>query len=136
MILTAKDTQLLYGVHPDLVKVVQKAAEITTQPFTVTEGVRTVEREKSLIAKGVSSLKDPFRCRHVPTKCKEGVLGHAVDLVPLVDGKPVWDWKIIPLVARAMKAAASAENVVIEWGGDWKLFKDGPHYQLPWKLYP
>lgn len=136
MILTADDQTKLYGVHPDLVKVVRKAADITTQPFVVFEGVRTLEREQSLIAKGLSKLKDPRRCRHVPTRCKEGILGHAVDLVPLVNGKPVWDWKLIPAIARAMKSAASEVNVTIEWGGDWITFKDGPHYQLPWKLYP
>jgi len=27
-------------------------------------------------------------------------------------------------------------GVSVEWGGDWKSFKDGPHYQLPWAKYP
>jgi peptidoglycan L-alanyl-D-glutamate endopeptidase CwlK len=108
------------------------------QPFVVFEGVRTVERQRSLIAKGFSKLKNPFRSRHVPSKDpKHGMVSHAVDLVPLnASGQPVWDWKLIPPIARAMKAAASSENVTLEWGGDWKTFKDGPHYQLPWKLYP
>lgn len=137
MVLDKTSLDRLKGVHPDLVRVVKKAAELTTVPFIVTEGVRTVERERSLIAKGLSALKNPFRCRHVPTKTAQyGVVGHAVDIVPLVNGKPAWDWKIIPAVARAMKSAALAEHVTIEWGGDWKTFKDGPHYQLPWKLYP
>lgn len=136
MQLSGADQGKLFGVHPDLVKVVRRAAELTTQPFTVYEGVRTIEREKSLIAKGLSKLKDPRRCRHVPTQCDKGLLSHAVDLVPLDNGKAVWDWKLIPAVARAMKAAALECHVTIEWGGDWITFKDGPHYQLPWKLYP
>ena len=129
-------TKLLLGVHPDLCKLVSRAIEVSTIPFIVTEGVRTIERERSLIAKGLSALKNPFRCRHVPSNCKEGFFGHAVDLVPLVNGKPAWDWKVIPLVARAMKQASSELHIPIEWGGDWKTFKDGPHYQLPWNLYP
>ena len=136
MLLSKTSAERLKGVHPDLVKVVLRAAEITTQPFIVTEGVRTVARERTLIAKGMSALKSPFRCRHVPTQCPQGLLGHAVDLVPLVGGNPVWDWKLIPYIARAMKASASQLHVSIEWGGDWKTFKDGPHYQLPWSLYP
>ncbi|WP_049613866.1 M15 family metallopeptidase, partial [Yersinia pekkanenii] len=27
-------------------------------------------------------------------------------------------------------------GVPIEWGGDWKTLKDGPHFQLPHKEYP
>lgn len=35
-------------------------------------------------------------------------------------------------LADAMKQAAKELNVPIEWGGDWRTFKDGPHFQLPW----
>jgi peptidoglycan L-alanyl-D-glutamate endopeptidase CwlK len=136
-ILDKASCEKLRGVHPDLVRVVEKAVSICDQPFIVFEGVRSVERERSLIAKGFSKLKNPFRCRHVPTKdAKYGLVSHAVDLVPLIDGKPQWLWPHIYPIARAMKAAALSEHVVIEWGGDWKTIKDGPHYQLPWSLYP
>ena len=136
--LSSASEEKLKGVHPDLVRVVRKAALLCDQPFVVFEGVRTVERERSLIAKGFSKLKNPFRCRHVPTKDpKYGLVSHAVDLVPLnAKGRPVWDWKLIPAIARAMKTAASSEHVFIECGAEWKTFKDGPHYQLPWSLYP
>ncbi len=57
--------------------------------------------------------------------------GHAVDLAPLVDGKPSWDWgKPYDDVSGAMKRAAAELGVEIQWGGDWKSFKDGPHYEL------
>ena len=136
--LSKASEEKLKGVHPDLIRVVRKAALLCDQPFIVFEGVRTVERQRSLIAKGFSKLKNPFRSRHVPTKdAKYGLVSHAVDLVPLnANGKPVWDWKLIPPIARAMKTAASSEHVSLEWGGEWKTFKDGVHWQLPWKLYP
>jgi peptidoglycan L-alanyl-D-glutamate endopeptidase CwlK len=35
-----------------------------------------------------------------------------------------------------MKTAAAAEGVPVEWGGDWRSFFDGPHFQLPWASYP
>ncbi|MCW2335708.1 hypothetical protein M2323_004664, partial [Rhodoblastus acidophilus] len=72
-------------------------------------------------------------CRHVPTNG----FGHAVDLAPVVNGVIPWkDWSKFASVARAMKAAASQVHVSITWGGDWKTFKDGPHFELPKNLYP
>jgi peptidoglycan L-alanyl-D-glutamate endopeptidase CwlK len=35
-----------------------------------------------------------------------------------------------------VKRAAQEVGVPVEWGGDWKSFKDGPHWQLPFKEYP
>ena len=39
-------------------------------------------------------------------------------------------------MADAMKQAAEELDVDLEWGGDWKTFKDGPHFQLSRKSYP
>ncbi len=39
-------------------------------------------------------------------------------------------------LASQVKAAAAAEGVLVEWGGDWRSFFDGPHFQLPWSAYP
>ena len=117
-----KSRRKLYGVHPDLVLVVNKAIEITTQDFTVLEGLRTVERQQHLYNTGKSKT---MNSRHLT--------GHAVDLAPW----PItWDWEYFYPIAEAMKAAADEVGVPIEWGGDWKSFPDGPHYQLPWKEYP
>jgi peptidoglycan L-alanyl-D-glutamate endopeptidase CwlK len=136
-VLGEKSEAKLVGVHPDLARVARRAASLCEQEFVVFEGVRSVERERTLIARGLSALKNPFRCRHVPTRDpKYGLVAHAVDLVPVVDGRPQWLWPQIYPIARAMKAAALAEHVTIEWGGDWRSFKDGAHYQLPFALYP
>jgi peptidoglycan L-alanyl-D-glutamate endopeptidase CwlK len=35
-----------------------------------------------------------------------------------------------------MKTAAAELGVAIVWGGDWKSFKDGPHFELDKKVYP
>jgi len=115
----------LNGVHPDLVKVVHRAIELTEIDFTVTEGLRDVERQKKLLAAGASKT---MRSRHLT--------GHAVDLAALVDGRIRWDWPLYDKLAKAMKGAATELNIPIEWGGDWKSFRDGPHFQLPWKQYP
>jgi peptidoglycan L-alanyl-D-glutamate endopeptidase CwlK len=125
----------LQGVHPDLVKVVLEAAKTWTgNQFIVFEGVRTIERERMLIRTGKSSLKDPYRCRHVPKPGGKG--GCAVDLVPLKGGQPAWDWPLLRLLAPHIKDTAKKLGVKMEWGGDWKTFPDGPHFQLTWAAYP
>jgi peptidoglycan L-alanyl-D-glutamate endopeptidase CwlK len=53
-----------------------------------------------------------------------------------IDGEVRWDWPLYYKIADAMKKAAHELDVPLEWGGDWKSFKDGPHFQLPWKDYP
>ena len=120
-----RSRQRLAGVHPDLVKVVERAIQITPVDFTVLEGRRTKERQAELLKAGATTT---MNSRHLT--------GHAVDLGALVGGKVRWDWPLYHKIAAAVKQAAKEVGVPIEWGGDWKTFKDGPHYQLPWRAYP
>lgn len=129
----------LKGVHPDLVKVFLRAAEINKFPLRVTCGLRTVTEQKHLVAIGASKT---MRSRHLP-HVRDG-LSRAIDIAGLVDldkdGKieteEMFHWPLYPQIAASMKAAAKELGIPIEWGGDWKSFKDGPHFQLPWKQYP
>ena len=123
-VLGTKSKERLKGVHPDLVKVVERAIQITPIDFTVLEGLRTVARQKQLVAAGASQT---MNSRHIT--------GHAVDIAPLLNGKVSWDWPLYNKVAPFIKQAAKDVGVPIEWGGDWKTFKDGPHWQLPKRLY-
>lgn len=120
----------LKGVHPDLVAVVKRAIEITNVDFAVIEGVRTLEKQREYVRSGASST---LNSRHIPGK--DG-LAKAVDLAAFVGSELRWDWPLYHRIALAMKTAAAELNIPIEWGGDWSLFKDGPHFQLPWKEYP
>ena len=115
----------LQGVHPDLVKVVERAIEITTVDFTVLEGMRDPARQKLLVESGASQT---LNSRHIT--------GHAVDLGALVDNRIDWSWPLYHKIADAMKEAARELNVPIVWGGDWRTFKDGPHYELDRRKYP
>jgi len=124
-VLGARSKARLVGVHPDLVKVVERAIQITPIDFTVLEGVRTLATQRKYVANGASRT---LRSRHLT--------GHAVDLAPLVSGKVSWHWPHYHILAPAMKQAAAELRIPIEWGGDWRSFKDGPHWQLPWKSYP
>ena len=115
----------LDGVHEDLVKVVKRALELSEIDFAVTEGLRTKKRQEELVKAGASKT---MRSRHLT--------GHAVDLAAVVGSEIRWDWPLYQKIAEAVKKAAKELNVPIEWGGDWKTFKDGPHFQLTWEKYP
>ncbi|HFI1933472.1 TPA: M15 family metallopeptidase [Yersinia enterocolitica] len=115
----------LKGVNPALVKVVRRALELSPVDFGVTEGLRTVERQKELVAKGASQT---MNSRHIT--------GHAIDVFAYPTAIGSWEWKYYEQIATAFKLAAKDVGVPIEWGGDWKTLKDGPHFQLPHKEYP
>ena len=115
----------LQGVNPDLVKVVERAIKLTTVDFTVIEGLRTPERQRKLFDAGASQT---LKSRHLT--------GHAVDLAAWVDDQIDWSWPLYDKIAAAMKQASAQVGVPIEWGGNWASFRDGPHFQLPWKEYP
>lgn len=123
--LSKKSRDRLAGVHPDLVKVVERAIEITEIDFAVLEGVRSKTRQEQLVKAGASQT---MRSRHLT--------GHAVDLGAFVAGSVRWDWPLYHKLAVAVKQAAAELQIPIEWGGDWTTFKDGPHWQLPWRDYP
>lgn len=115
----------LQDVHPDLVRVVRRAAAMSSLDFAVLEGLRTLPRQKQLLAQGATRT---LNSRHLT--------GHAVDLAPMIGGTVSWDWPLYDRLAKVVKAAADHEDVPITWGGDWESFKDGPHWELPWKQYP
>ena len=122
--LSQRSKDRLKGVHPDLIKVVEQAIEITTVDFAVLEGLRTPERQKVLKEAGASQT---LNSRHIT--------GHAVDLGAWVDGEVRWDWPLYVKIAGAMKEAAKELNVPIICGLDWKM-RDGPHFELNRKQYP
>lgn len=120
----------LKGVHPDLVRVFRRAITMSPVDFTVIEGLRTLARQKQLLTAGATTT---LNSRHI--QAANGY-GHAVDVAPYVGGSIRWDWPLYHKLAPVVKEAARIEGVPIEWGGDWKSFKDGPHWQLPWSSYP
>ena len=133
--LSEKSLQRLTGVHPDLQAVVKRAIEITPVDFLVVEGLRTKERQAYLLDAGKSRTLNSYH-----------LTGHAVDIAPIVDGKPSWDWKYFFPMANAMRIAAKELNVRVKWGACWKYFDqipsildesilskelaDGPHFQI------
>jgi peptidoglycan L-alanyl-D-glutamate endopeptidase CwlK len=128
--LDARSERALVGVHPDLVAVARRAGEIMPGGFTLTEGMRSKERQRQLFAKGLSKT---MNSRHL--------YGLAVDFAPLIDtdgdGDKEVTWKtpaFLPVI-KAFKRAASELGVPIVSGGDWKTFKDYPHIELSRAVY-
>ncbi|KDC15368.1 M15 family metallopeptidase [Bordetella bronchiseptica] len=129
-ILSQRSLMRLEGVHPRLVDIVKLAIERTAVDFMVVEGLRTPERQRELVAQGKSQTLNGLHLRQA-----DG-WGRAVDLAPLVDGAIPWKgWAAFKGLADVMKECAAELDVPLEWGGDWKTLKDGPHFQLPrgWK---
>ncbi|MCJ2068149.1 M15 family metallopeptidase [Methylobacterium sp. J-030] len=110
------------GVNNDLMRVVKRAQEISAVRFHIHEGLRTLERQKEMVARGWSKT---FSSKHLT--------GRAVDL--RADGDPAvgdLDSAKYAKINDAMKKAASELGVPVQWGGDsFGKFKDVPHFQLP-----
>lgn len=120
--LNERSQKALIGVHPDLVRVVEAAAERCRVPIVVTEGRRDQARQAMLVSAGKSWT---LNSRHLT--------GHAVDLVDADNyGYEAPD---MDAIACAMKECAAELKIPIVWGGDWKS-KDTPHFELCRRAYP
>jgi len=127
----AESRSKMIGVHPDLVKVAQRAIMLSEVDFRLTQGVRTVAEQRRLLAAGASQT---MRSRHIPSS-NTSRMAEALDVVALVGGKVRWDWPLYTKISKAWKQASKELGIPIVWGGDWKSFKDGPHFELDRKVY-
>lgn len=116
---SARSLRSLEGVHPSLVRVAHRALELSPIDFVITEGRRTKERQRELVAIGASRT---LNSKHLN--------GHALDFAALLHGQVRWDWPLYRKIGEAFKAAAKEQGVNLTWGGDWRSFKDGPHVEL------
>lgn len=133
MIINPASEAKLKKVHPDLVRVVRRTAKLIQDKsfsFIITCGARTLEEQKVLLKNKATTT---LNSRHIPGK--DGY-AKAVDFAVLIDGKIRWDWPLYSRLAKIVKEAAAFEGVKITWGGDWKSFKDGPHFELNKIKYP
>lgn len=147
--LSKRSLDRLVGVHPDLVQIVQRAIEITPIDFGITEGLRSVERQKTLVASGASKT---MNSRHIT--------GHAVDVAAYIGSSVRWDWGLYVQIAEAFRTSAQELNIPLVWGGCWVVINreidldgavaryterkrreggrpllDGPHFELWREVY-
>lgn len=145
--LSANSRKNLIGVKEQLREVVEAAIIHSNVDFAVSEGLRSIARQRQLVSKGASQT---MKSKHIT--------GDAVDLVAYIGGKVDWTLSLYDDIADAMKAAAQELGVSIRWGAAWnvdniaewdgtmqdamdyyvrtrraegkKPFIDGPHFEL------
>jgi len=99
-----------------------EAAKAKGIDLLVTSTYRDSESQDALYAQGRTTPGN------IVTRAKAGQSWHnyrcALDVVPLVNGKAVWDdqavWKQVGEIGKSCG---------LEWAGDWKTFKEYPHFQ-------
>ena len=121
----------LKGIHPDLRKLADAALQEAPWQLRVTEGLRSLERQKQLVSQGFSKT---MNSRHLT--------GHAIDIVPYVDldhdGKIETSElyhkegfaKLVPIA----KHIAERLKIEMVFGLDWGW--DAPHWELNRRFYP
>ncbi len=112
----------LRGVDPNLIALAKRAREISPIPFEITEGLRTMERQRYLVKTGKSRTLKSYHLR-----------GKAIDFVAMPSGKVSWDLKDYKtVVEKAFKPAAKALGLTdrIVYGVYWKSIVDGPHIEI------
>lgn len=122
MINSRKLTDLLPQVSAK-VEAFLAAAKDAGIDVLVTSSYRDFESQAALYAQGRTA---PGR---IVTNARPGHSWHnwkrAVDVVPLVNGKAVWDDQ-----ALWQKLGKLGESVGLEWAGRWTSFKEMAHFQL------
>tara|TARA_A100001011_G_scaffold280197_1_gene290179 strand:+ start:295 stop:747 length:453 start_codon:yes stop_codon:yes gene_type:complete len=145
--LSKRSLSRLEGVNPKLVTVVTTAITMSKIDFGVICGLRTIEEQRELVAKGASQT---MKSKHID--------GNAVDLMAYVGSRGSWEMNLYDDIADAMKIAADEHDIQIRWGAAWHIpdlrewdssmqdamneyidlrrsqgrrpFIDGPHFEL------
>lgn len=108
--LSRRSLDRLEGVDEELVAVVKYAITCTKIDFGVVQGLRTVEQQKELVAKGASQT---MKSKHLD--------GLAVDLMAFINGRASWELNLYDEVADAMKEGANVVGCRIRWGAAWHI---------------
>ena len=145
--LSKRSLARLEGVDERMVRVVKTAISFSNVDFGVIQGLRTIEEQRELVAKGASQT---MKSKHLD--------GLAVDLMAYVGSRGSWELSLYDDIADAMKLAAIEEGVSLRWGAAWQIndirewdgtmqdamdayidlrrsqgrwpFIDGPHFEL------
>lgn len=108
--LSQRSLDNLEGVNPQMVAVVKLAITKTKIDFGVIEGVRTIERQRELVAAGASKT---MNSKHIG--------GNAVDLMAYIGSRSSWELNLYDDIADAMSEAGRELNVPIKWGAAWTV---------------
>ena len=119
-----RSLERLNTADPQLQLLAHEVLKISPYDFAITEGLRTLEKQQEYFRKGAS------KCDGVKNKSKHQT-GRAIDIMVYDEnGKGTWEKKYYREVANLFKQKAKELNINIRWGGDFKGFFDGPHFEL------
>ena len=104
------------GVDERLVAVVKHAITATKTDFGVIQGLRTIEMQKALVAKGASQT---MKSKHLD--------GLAVDLMAYIGGRGSWELNLYDDLADAMAEGANAAGCKVRWGAAWHIDSIGQY---------
>lgn len=122
-VLSKRSLNKLKGVHPDLVRVVKRALELSEIDFSITCGLRTKDEQVILVREGKSRT---MNSKHL---VQEDGYSHAVDLVPY----PVnWKLEFFYPIMEAMRKASTELDIRVRWGGSWDTITNS--LETPQKL--
>jgi peptidoglycan L-alanyl-D-glutamate endopeptidase CwlK len=108
--LSQRSLDKLDGVDERLIAVVKYAITVTKVDFGVICGLRTIEEQRELVAKGASKT---MNSKHIG--------GEAVDLMVYIGNRGSWELNLYDEVADAMKAGAIACGCGLRWGAAWQI---------------
>ena len=106
--LSRRSLDRLEGIDDGLQAVVKMAITLTKTDFGVVQGMRTIEQQKELVAKGASQT---MKSKHLE--------GKAFDIMAFINGRASWELSVYDDLADAIKEAAIQLNVPICWGAAW-----------------
>lgn len=122
----------LQYLHPNLQKFFRELIKISPYDFSITQGVRTAEEQNKLYQQGrtvpgkIVTNCDGYKLKS-NHQTKDDGLGHAGDIAVLINNKITWEEKYYKEVVMSARILMQKYNV--EWGGDWRNFKDLPHFE-------
>jgi peptidoglycan L-alanyl-D-glutamate endopeptidase CwlK len=108
--LSQRSLDNLKGVDKRLQKAVQHAIGETKVDFGVICGLRTIDEQRELVAKGASQT---LKSKHLD--------GEAVDLMAYIGSRGSWELNLYDDIAAAMREGAERANVPIRWGAAWHI---------------
>lgn len=120
-----KSKQNLAGVHPDLVRVANRAIKKSPVDFGISEGVRTKDRQLMLLSQRRTTTEFSQHIKQPHTG-----YGHAIDVFAYVNGKANWQAKYYGPIVQTFITEAAALGVQLRFGHLWKDFQDSPHIEL------
>lgn len=129
-----KADKKLMRIHPFLSNKARQLIRISHAQgifIIITQGKRSNEEQNRLYAQGRSN---PGK---IVTNVRGGYSYHNYGLAfdycvcDIIGGKLIPNWSVDK---RWLRVGNLGKNLGLEWGGDWKSFKDYPHFQYTFGL--